>query len=495
MAMTPTPNPAVRNIPTVEELAPLFQNYELEELVGAGGMGAVYRARHRKLDRHVAIKVLLPDLESDPMFAERFLREARAMARLDHPGIVRVHDFGEADGVFYLVLEYVEGASLRELIGSSRMGPGDALSLVPQICDALQYAHDAGIVHRDVKPENILVDQDGRARIADFGLAKVRDPQTGGVTLTATHQAMGTPHYMAPEQLSSSGAVDHRADLYSLGVVLYEMLTGDLPIGRFSAPSERAPSLAAWDPVVLRSLESEPSKRYQAAEELKREVRSLERAGPVRARATPGGRESRGARVVPARSAGRGFPWTRWSLFSLVLLGCFTRWISAVPIPFRQRSDLEFATSSNAFDVSIKGLPVWTILLGAAALAALDTLRTRRVDVPSGLLIGLALYGCGVTTLLLLVASGVQDLDIGLGGVLCFFAFGCWLVLEIREAWSLQGVAPVESIADRARRERAERTLRPGARPRRTIAVDRNERSQHARQDRTPARADRRTRP
>ena len=165
--------------PPATELEPLFPQLELLDLIGRGGMGAVYKARQKELDRIVALKVLPPGIGSDPAFAERFAREAKALARLNHPGIVTVHDFGRADGLFYFLMEFVDGVSLRQLMNTGRVSPREALAIVPQICDALQYAHDQGIVHRDIKPENILLDRQGRVKVADFGLAKLM-AGTGG---------------------------------------------------------------------------------------------------------------------------------------------------------------------------------------------------------------------------------------------------------------------------------------------------------------------------
>jgi predicted Ser/Thr protein kinase len=260
--------------PKPQELARSFPQLEVLDLVGHGGMGAVYKARHVGLDRLVAVKILPPEVSRDAAFAERFTREARALARLSHPNIVTVFDFGRSD-VYYLVMEFVEGANLRHLIEAGAVTPQEALAIVPQICDALQYAHEEGIVHRDIKPENILLDKRGRVKIADFGLAKLlgrSDPQH---TLTASHQVMGTLRYMAPEQMEGARTVDHRADIYSLGVVFYELLTGELPIGRFSPPSKKVQIDVRLDEVVLRALAKEPEQRYQHASEVKSEVESI----------------------------------------------------------------------------------------------------------------------------------------------------------------------------------------------------------------------------
>ncbi len=213
----PSAAPGARRFeaPSVEELAEVFPHFEILELLGQGGMGAVYKAVHKKLDRLVALKVLPRELAADPSFEERFLREARALASLQHPNLIAVHDFGEVGGLFYLVLEYVDGPNLRELLARGRLEPHRALRIVPQICQALEYAHAEGVVHRDIKPENILLAESGDVRIADFGLARLACPDAASPSLTATDQAVGTPHYMAPEQLERPDEVDHRADIYS----------------------------------------------------------------------------------------------------------------------------------------------------------------------------------------------------------------------------------------------------------------------------------------
>ncbi len=261
--------------PAPEELEKHLPQLEIIELFGQGGMGAVYKARQRGLDRLVAVKLLPPEINHDASFAERFTREARALARLSHNHIVSVYDFGQADGLFFIIMEFVDGINLRQAIQSGRLSPVDALAIVPQICEALQFAHDAGIVHRDIKPENILIDKKGRVKIADFGLAKLLGPDAGEHSLTATHQVMGTIGYMAPEQLQGSREVDHRADIYSLGVVFYELLTGELPLGRFAPPSKRVPVDVRLDEIVLRALEQEPEQRYQHASEVKTDVDTI----------------------------------------------------------------------------------------------------------------------------------------------------------------------------------------------------------------------------
>src|SRR5438128_11619897 len=263
--------------PPPGELGRHFPQLEILELLGQGGMGAVYKARQPKLDRLIAVKILPPEVARDPAFAERFMREARLLARLNHPNIVAIYDFGEVDGLFYFSMEFVDGNNVRQLLESNELPATLALKIVPQVCDALQYAHEEAIMHRDIKPENILLDRKGRVKIADFGLAKILGTNPEAARLTAEGQIMGTPHYMAPEQLERPLAVDHRADIYSLGVVFYEMLTGELPLGRFAPPSQKVALDVRLDEVVLRSLEKEPERRYQHASDVKTDVESISR--------------------------------------------------------------------------------------------------------------------------------------------------------------------------------------------------------------------------
>jgi tRNA A-37 threonylcarbamoyl transferase component Bud32 len=280
--------------PTPAELGPHFPELEILELLGQGGMGAVYKARQRKLDRLVALKVLPSEWGRDPAFAERFAREARALARLNHPQVVAVHDFGEAGGQYFLIMEFVDGVNLRQLLSTGRLQPRQALPIVGQICDALQYAHEQGVVHRDIKPENILVDKRGHVKIADFGLAKLLRRSGNEFTLTGSRQVMGTLDYMAPEQRTAPQTVDHRADIYSLGVVFYEMLTGELPLGRFAPPSQKAGVDARLDDVIFRALEREPDRRYQRISAVKADVESILHAQSwtPRAMAMPASAES-----------------------------------------------------------------------------------------------------------------------------------------------------------------------------------------------------------
>jgi serine/threonine protein kinase len=271
--------------PPVAELAPLFPQLEILELIGQGGMGAVYKARQKELDRIVALKILPPGI-GDAAFAERFAREAKALARLNHPGIVTIYEFGRSNGLFFFLMEFVDGVTLRHVLEAGRISPREALAIVPGICDALQYAHDQGIVHRDIKPENILLDRRGRTKVADFGLAKLVEsgsagsdfeviPPAAASTVTHSGKVLGTPQYMAPEQFEHPAAVDHRADIYALGVVFYQMLTGELPGQRIEPPSRKVRIDVRLDEVVLRALEKNPDRRYAQASVFKTQVETI----------------------------------------------------------------------------------------------------------------------------------------------------------------------------------------------------------------------------
>ncbi|MGA2240571.1 MAG: DUF4019 domain-containing protein [Verrucomicrobiota bacterium] len=296
--------------PPVAELAPLFPQLEILELIGKGGMGAVYKARQKELDRIVALKILPPGIGRDAAFAGRFAREAKALAKLNHPGIVTLYEFGHVESsagvppasgsqpstlkvqpLYFFLMEFVDGVNLRQLLHAGRIAPREALAIVPQICDALQFAHDQGIVHRDIKPENILLDRRGRVKVADFGLAKIieggDDERTAGpavpTTLTAAGKVMGTPNYMAPEQVDHPNEVDHRVDIYALGVVFYQMLTGELPGKPIVPPSSRTRGIqidVRLDEVVLRALEKNPERRYQQVSVLKTQVETIATSAP-----------------------------------------------------------------------------------------------------------------------------------------------------------------------------------------------------------------------
>jgi len=258
--------------------------FRVDAVLGRGGMGTVYRATQLSLGRPVALKVLPEDLARDAQFLDRFHREAEALSRLSHPNVVTVYDRGAVEGRPYLVLEYVEGTNLREVLRQGPLPAVEALRIVSSILHALEHAHRNGVVHRDVKPENVLLAKGGAVKVADFGLSRLLGPLEE-TRLTRSHLVLGTYEYMAPEQRERARDADARADLYATGVILYEMLTGELPIGRFDLPSQRRPGECdrRVDAIVERSLEKDPDRRFQRAEEMADAVsRVLDRPGVER---------------------------------------------------------------------------------------------------------------------------------------------------------------------------------------------------------------------
>ncbi len=261
---------------SIEEVAGELPKYEVLEEVGRGNMGAVYKARQPELDRIVAIK-LLPRVEiGEDLFAPRFQREAKAMARLHHPNILMVHEFRQTEsGQYFIVMEYVDGVTLQELLRERALDRSEVFDLMTQICDAMKYAHEKGVVHRDIKPANILVSRNRELKVADFGLAKL----IGGnldTALTRTNVGMGTPDYVAPEQLEESATVDQRADIYSMGVMLYEMLTQAMPRGMFEMPSKKMADIdPRFDEVISKAMQPDPDFRYQEVAEMNRDLRNI----------------------------------------------------------------------------------------------------------------------------------------------------------------------------------------------------------------------------
>ncbi len=325
-----------------ETLAPHFPQLEILECLGRGGMGVVYKARQKSLDRLVALKLLAPERVGDAKFAARFAQEARALAALSHPGIVTIHDFGQAGGFYFLLMEFVDGVNLRQAMQAGRFTPEQALAVVPPVCEALQYAHDHGIVHRDIKPENLLLDKDGRVKIADFGIAKMLHADAPD-PIPAESQPAGTAQYMAPEQ-KDHGRTDHRADIYSLGVVLYELLTGEMPGARLQPPSSRARGVqidVRLDEIVLRALESKPELRFQTAAEFRTQVDAATTAtatgtgstkteAPVSRIEWQGpGTATRKPDATPAGTPGGGF-WKSGLLAVLVVLAAIPLFIGLV---------------------------------------------------------------------------------------------------------------------------------------------------------------------
>lgn len=361
--------------PTVEALAPLFPQLEITTLLGCGGMGAVYKAFQKNLDRSVALKILPPDIGRDPAFAERFAREAKALAKLNHANIVTLYEFGQAGELFYFLMEYVDGVNLRQLIAEGRVAPREALAIVPQICDALQFAHDQGIVHRDIKPENILLDRRGRVKVADFGLAKLvrsadqTDPSDRSdltdlqAEVAQPSRVMGTPAYMAPEQRERPAEVDHRADIYSLGVVFYQMLTGRLPDKTLEPPSKKVTIDVRLDEIVLRALEQNPDRRYQQVSEVRTQVDTLVAGPSVKLHA---------GRVEAAK------PGYASTLAFVILYGAYVVLLALTvsELPVRVATHFGFEgvangwMSRNAYQIFLFALPlvIGLMLMGVSAL-------------------------------------------------------------------------------------------------------------------------------
>lgn len=257
--------------PSVEQLQATLPGYRVESFIAQGGMGAVYRGYQLSLKRTVAIKVLSPLLlETEAGYARRFEQEARAMAQLSHPGIVAVHDSGATtSGILYFVMEFVDGSDVAQMItAQGRLHSAEAMNIVAHVCDALHYAHRRGVVHRDIKPANIMVGRDGVIKVADFGLARMDHAERDALTRSGV--LMGTPHYMAPETLKPDLKTDHRADIYAVGVMLYQMLTGSLPQGAFDAVSQQVPGLdPRWDEIITAALRTDREQRYQSIRDLR----------------------------------------------------------------------------------------------------------------------------------------------------------------------------------------------------------------------------------
>ncbi len=263
---------------TVEDLNERLPQYEFIELIAVGGMGAVYKARQPKLDRLIAIK-LLPKMDHDEYgFGDRFEQEAKAMAKLSHPHIVPIFDFGETKGgQAYFVMEFIEGADMFQLICGGQLTLAHFFGWIPQVCSAIQYAHKRDIVHRDIKPANILIDKEGNVKMADFGLARLTgakptwdpDDENSAAEIDEDAISMGTPGFAAPEQFNKDAQVDGRADIYALGVVMYQMLTGQMPKGAFPMPSECNPHIdIRLDEVVLRAMQEDADDRFQTIGEI-----------------------------------------------------------------------------------------------------------------------------------------------------------------------------------------------------------------------------------
>lgn len=258
---------SVTAAPVKEEKQVRIGEYLVTGKIGQGGIAEIFRGRQESLARDVAIKILSPNLLSDTDIVRRFERESMVIAKLSHPNIVHVIDRGKAGNRYYFVMEFIDGTSLREVIDSARVTLETKLDMIVQVCKALDYAHKNGVIHRDIKPTNILVDKQGNARVADFGIAQIIG--MSDTELTGSDIIMGTIAYMSPEQKVSSTNVDQTTDIYAVGIMLYEILTGKRPQGHFKLPSEIDQNLRGFDEIILKTLAQEPRDRYQSAVELK----------------------------------------------------------------------------------------------------------------------------------------------------------------------------------------------------------------------------------
>lgn len=317
--------------------------YRVIRKIGGGGMADVYLCEDLTLGRHVAIKVLLPRLLADPTFVERFRREAKAAAGLNHANLVSIYDWGELDGAYFIVMEYVEGETLKDLIRrQERLSGNEAVRITLHLLNGLASAHRRGIVHRDIKPQNVMLDREGNVKITDFGIARAADSG-----MTEVGAVLGTARYLAPEQAKGL-QVDPRSDLYSVGIVLYEMLTGTVPFKGDTAvtvalkhvnemplePSELVPGMpSALNQIVLKAIAKNPDDRYQSAEEFARDVRAAQTGGPItaavfdadveRTRLMRSPAEAIGVVPPPAQTAdggGRGPGRRAWPVILLVII-------------------------------------------------------------------------------------------------------------------------------------------------------------------------------
>ena len=286
--------------------------YRVLRKIGGGGMADVYLCEDLTLGRRVALKVLLQRFLDDPNFVERFRREAKAAAGLNQANLVSIYDWGEVDGTYFIVMEYVEGETLKDLVRrQGRLGGNEAVRISLQLLAALEFAHRTGIVHRDIKPQNVMLDRDGNVKVMDFGIARAGDSG-----MTEAGSILGTAQYLAPEQAKGQ-PVDERSDLYSVGIVLYEMLTGTVPFKGDSAvtvalkhvnemaaePAQLVPGMPyALNQIVLKAIAKDPDQRYQTAEQFARDLRSAQVGGPVAAAAFDPGAEA--TRLMAAGAAG-----------------------------------------------------------------------------------------------------------------------------------------------------------------------------------------------
>ena len=301
--------------PELEEVAELFPSYEIHRLIACGGMGAVYQATQRALDRSVAIKILPREFSTDRAFREGFEAEAKAMAKLNHPNLIGVYDFGEAGGMLFIVMEFVAGNSLYEASGGQAVEPTETLRIVADVCRGLANAHEHNILHRDIKPANILLDMQANPKIGDFGLARASEKQ-----IEEGEQIFGTPGYTAPEVVTPPFTIDHRADIFSVGVMLHELLTGKLPDADRRPASHISGCNPRLDVVIQKATDPDPSKRYGSALDMADEMEAIQKS-PTKALMTTASAAAMGKKYVPPKMAKKSSSGLGFTLFLLLLAG------------------------------------------------------------------------------------------------------------------------------------------------------------------------------
>jgi eukaryotic-like serine/threonine-protein kinase len=262
--------------PSIEELQALIPQVDILSFIGHGGMGTYYQARQSRMDRLAAVKIFRADPVTDKPIIDKFKLEARAMAGLNHHNIIKIYDFGESGSFLFIIMEYVQGDILERLIYSRGFNLEEIVGIITQVCDALAYAHQQGVIHRDIRPGNTMLDVNGNVKVGDFGLARLIGEELFRNNLTETNQAMGTMDYVAPEQFNPEKTIDFRADIYSVGMMLYKLLTRTLPYGTFTSPSDLVTSLdPRVDDIVIRCLQRNPDNRYQNIQNLRADLVDL----------------------------------------------------------------------------------------------------------------------------------------------------------------------------------------------------------------------------